>query len=76
MDAAEFRVKGCEMVDYIARYLETISERRVTPQCEPGYLKDQLPAKAPDQPEDWDRIMADVERYIMPGVRGNRSIHS
>ncbi|KAG0422270.1 hypothetical protein HPB47_001893 [Ixodes persulcatus] len=68
MDAAEFRVKGCEMVDYIARYLETISERRVTPQCEPGYLKDQLPAKAPDQPEDWDRIMADVERYIMPGV--------
>ncbi|CAN7984781.1 unnamed protein product, partial [Ixodes hexagonus] len=68
MDSAEFRVKGCEMVDYIARYLETISERRVTPSCEPGYLKDQLPAKAPDQPEDWDRIMADVERYIMPGV--------
>ncbi|XP_077510425.1 aromatic-L-amino-acid decarboxylase-like [Amblyomma americanum] len=68
MDSVEFRQRGQEMVEYIARYMETIAERRVTPQCEPGYLKEMLPDRAPDQPENWDSIMADVERYIMPGV--------
>uniref|UniRef100_L7LUI3 Putative aromatic-l-amino-acid/l-histidine decarboxylase n=1 Tax=Rhipicephalus pulchellus TaxID=72859 RepID=L7LUI3_RHIPC len=68
MDSVEFRQRGREMVEYIARYMETIGDRRVTPQCEPGYLKELLPERAPDQPEDWDNIMADVERFIMPGV--------
>jgi aromatic-L-amino-acid decarboxylase len=27
-----------------------------------------LPAEAPQDPEDWDAIMADVETKIMPGV--------
>ncbi|KAH8038948.1 hypothetical protein HPB51_004060 [Rhipicephalus microplus] len=68
MDSVEFRQRGREMVEYIARYMETIADRRVTPQCEPGYLKELLPERAPEQPEDWDNIMADVERFIMPGV--------
>ncbi|KAL1478225.1 hypothetical protein MTO96_016411 [Rhipicephalus appendiculatus] len=68
MDSVEFRQRGREMVEYIARYMETICDRRVTPQCEPGYLKELLPERAPEQPEDWDNIMADVERFIMPGV--------
>ncbi|XP_037566161.1 aromatic-L-amino-acid decarboxylase-like isoform X1 [Dermacentor silvarum] len=68
MDSVEFRQRGREMVEYIAQYMETIGDRRVTPQCEPGYLKELLPDKAPEQPEDWDKIMADVERFIMPGV--------
>ncbi|KAH7957123.1 hypothetical protein HPB52_015583 [Rhipicephalus sanguineus] len=68
MDSVEFRRRGQEMVEYIARYMETIGDRRVTPQCEPGYLKELLPERAPEQPEDWDKIMADVERFIMPGV--------
>lgn len=68
MDTAEFRVRGREMVDYIADYLETISQRRVTPKCEPNYLKDLLPDRAPDMPEEWITIMNDFERFIMPGV--------
>lgn len=39
MSTEEFRIKGREMVDYIAEYLENIGQRRVTPKCEPGYLK-------------------------------------
>ncbi|OQR76186.1 aromatic-L-amino-acid decarboxylase-like [Tropilaelaps mercedesae] len=68
MGTEEFRIKGREMVDYIAEYLENIGQRRVTPKCEPGYLKDLLPRKAPQKPEEWDIIMADFEKYIMPGV--------
>jgi len=69
MDAAEFRRRGREMVDYVADYLETISSRRVLPEVKPGYLSDMLPDRAPVKPESWPSIMADVDRTIMPGVR-------
>jgi len=68
MDAAEFRKRGREMVDFIADYLENIGERRVLPEVKPGYLRDLLPSCAPQAAENWNDIMADVERTIMPGV--------
>ncbi|KMY91771.1 uncharacterized protein Dsimw501_GD10312, isoform B [Drosophila simulans] len=68
MDSTEFRKRGMEMVEYICNYLETLNERRVTPSVEPGYLRHLLPTEAPQEPEDWDQIMRDVEDKIMPGV--------
>lgn len=68
MDSDEFRARGKEMVDYICKYLDNLESRRVTPSVEPGYLKNLLPGEAPEEPEEWDSIMADVEQKIMPGV--------
>ena len=68
MDAAEFRQRGKEMVDYLATYMETLGTRRVTPEVEPGYLRNLLPAYPPKKGEDFDKIMKDVDRAIMPGV--------
>lgn len=68
MDANDFRKRGKQMVDYIADYLETIKDRRVLPEVQPGYLRDMLPNKAPRTGEEWPAIMKDVERAIMPGV--------
>lgn len=68
MDTQEFRRRGKEMVDYIADYMETIHSRRVTPNVEPGYLKNFLPKSAPLKSESWDSIMEDFEKFIMPGV--------
>ncbi|KAK9501431.1 hypothetical protein O3M35_012154 [Rhynocoris fuscipes] len=68
MDTAEFRRRGKEMVEYICEYMSTLKKRRVTPSIEPGYLRPLLPEEAPQEPESWDKIMADVEQYIMPGV--------
>ncbi|XP_063359548.1 tyrosine decarboxylase [Cydia amplana] len=68
MDTEEFRVRGKEMVDYICTYMTTLRKRRVTPSVEPGYLRAALPAEAPQHPEDWDTVMDDVEKKIMPGV--------
>jgi len=68
MDAATFRERGKQMVDYIADYLETIEQRRVLPEVQPGYLRDMLPNSAPTHAERWQDIMADVEHAIMPGV--------
>lgn len=68
MDTQEFKTHGKEMIDYICNYLENISTRRVTPSVEPGYLRKLLPEEAPENPEDWQTIMDDVENKIMPGV--------
>ena len=56
------------MVDYVANYMDTIEERRVTPAIEPGYLRSLVPSEAPEKPEQWEDIMKDVEDKIMPGV--------
>ena len=69
MDAAEFRKRGKEMVDYIADYMENIHTRRVLPEVQPGYLREMLPNKAPQRAEHWKDVMRDVDKAIMPGVR-------
>ncbi|XP_044745410.1 histidine decarboxylase [Coccinella septempunctata] len=68
MDAKEFRVRGKEMVDYIADYLENIRQRKVFPNKKPGFLKKQIPDSAPVEPQPWIEIFEDVETIIMPGV--------
>lgn len=47
---------------------ELFSKRRVTPEVEPGYLRELLPENPPENAEPWEKIMDDVERVIMPGV--------
>lgn len=68
LDTEEWRRRGKEMVDYIADYMDTINDRRVTPNVEPGYLKVLLPDSPPYKSENWDKIMSDFEEFIMPGV--------
>nr|XP_024219695.1 histidine decarboxylase-like [Halyomorpha halys] len=75
MDVEEYRIRGKEMIDYIAEYLENIRSRRVFPEVQPGYMRSAVPDSAPLEPEPWDKIMADVENIIMPGVTHWQSPH-
>ncbi|XP_050529750.1 histidine decarboxylase isoform X2 [Daktulosphaira vitifoliae] len=75
MDFDEYRKRGKFMVDYIAEYLETIRERQVYPNVQPGYLRNLTPDSAPVEPECWDQIMEDVENVIMPGITHWQSPH-
>ncbi|KAF5272233.1 hypothetical protein FQA39_LY01315 [Lamprigera yunnana] len=68
MDSEEFREKAKKMIEYICDYMENAERLRVTPNVEPGYLKKLLPDTAPDKPEEWNAIMEDVDKKIMPGV--------
>jgi len=56
------------MIDYIINYMETVADRRVTPDVKPGYLRGLLPDRAPQDPEPWDDVMQDVEDKIMRGM--------
>jgi hypothetical protein len=68
MDADEFRLRGKEMVDFIADYLTNIRTRRVFPNVKPGYMRPMIDEEAPRQGEPWENIFNDIERVIMPGV--------
>ncbi|KAL4216523.1 hypothetical protein ACF0H5_024246 [Mactra antiquata] len=56
------------MVDYIADYLKNIRQRRVLPNVKPGYMRQLVPDTAPNTGEDWNVIINDIERVIMPGI--------
>ncbi|TPX54634.1 hypothetical protein SeMB42_g00159 [Synchytrium endobioticum] len=68
MDADEFRKRGHEAVERIARYYDEIGKYKVLSSVAPGYLAKSLPDHAPEEPESWASIQADFESKIMPGV--------
>jgi aromatic-L-amino-acid/L-tryptophan decarboxylase len=64
----EFRAAGHELVEWCARYLEAVSDARVQPDVEPGWVRSQLPASAPVAPEPFAALLADLDRVVLPAV--------
>ena len=50
----EFRRHGHEVVEWVARYLEAIEGHPVQSQVAPGWVRGQLPASPPEQPEGFE----------------------
>jgi aromatic-L-amino-acid decarboxylase len=68
MSPDEFRRQGTAMVEWIARYLETVEELPVASSLAPGDVRARLPEHPPDGPEDWKDIFADLDRVVLPGL--------
>ncbi len=68
MNKEEFRRFGHELIDWISDYFERIEQLPVLSQIEPGDLKEQLPTVPPEKGEAMDRIIADVNRLIVPAL--------
>jgi aromatic-L-amino-acid decarboxylase len=66
--AQEFRRHGHAAVDRIARYLEEVESLPVLARVSPGDIDAALPAQAPQTGEDFDTILADLDRVILPGL--------
>jgi len=75
MDIEEYRTKGKNLVEYIAKYLDNIRSRRVFPDVTPGYMRKLVKDSAPEEGEAFDDIFKDVERVIMPGITHWQSPH-
>ncbi len=43
MDSKEFRIRGKEMIDIAADYLDNIEDRKVISDVKPGYIRDLIP---------------------------------
>jgi len=68
MTPEEFRRRGYETIDWIARYLERLEEFPVMSRVKPGEIRGQLPTAAPQVGEPFAEVLADLERVILPGV--------
>jgi len=64
----EFRTWAHRAADWSADYLETVAERPVRAQVQPGDLLRQLPAHPPAAGEAMETIFADLDRLILPGM--------
>lgn len=68
MDNAEFRQYGHQLIDWIAEYYQTIESLPVKSRVAPGEVKASLPMEPPAVSESFDRILADFDQKIMPGI--------
>lgn len=68
MPPEEFRRAGHRAVDWIADYLAQSRSHPVLPNLQPGDLRRQLPASAPNRGEPMAGILDDFERQIIPAT--------
>src|SRR5205809_596544 len=68
MSKDDFRRFGHELVDWISDYFEHVEDLPVLAQIEPGDLKAQLPTVPPERGEPMEKIIADVDRLIVPAL--------
>jgi aromatic-L-amino-acid decarboxylase len=68
MTPDEFRRYGKTVVDWIADYLETIESYPVLSQVKPGDIRQALPSHPPVHGEAFEKMLADFQEIIIPGV--------
>jgi aromatic-L-amino-acid/L-tryptophan decarboxylase len=68
MTPEEFRRLGHQVVDWVADYRARVAGLPVMSQVSPGAIKAQLPTSPPSAAEDFQSILADLDRVILPGL--------
>jgi aromatic-L-amino-acid decarboxylase len=68
MTPEEFQHWGHAVVDWLAAYQKKVESLPVLAQVQPGQIRGSLPAEPPLEGEPFDRILADVDRLILPGI--------
>lgn len=68
MTPEEFRRWGHATIEWVARYMEQIESFPVLAQVTPGQVRAQLPAYPPESGEPFERILADIDEVLMPGI--------
>jgi len=62
------RKYGKEMIDMIADYHDNIAKLPVVPDVKPGYIRDLLPSKPPQTPQNYKKIINTFNEAIVPGL--------
>jgi aromatic-L-amino-acid decarboxylase len=64
----ELRSDGLAALEWAASYLERVASLPVLAQVAPGDIRARLPLRAPDEPEPFADVLADLESVLLPGV--------
>ncbi len=68
MTPEEFRRHGREVVDWVADYMERVGDLPIKSSVAPGEIQALLPDAAPEDPEDFDALLADLDDVVLPGI--------
>lgn len=68
MHVEEFRRQAHSLVDWMADYLAAVGRHPVIPDVAPGQIRRQIPSTPPGEGEPFERIFADFEQQILPGM--------
>jgi aromatic-L-amino-acid/L-tryptophan decarboxylase len=62
------RDEGPAALEWAASYLERVGDLPVLAQVEPGAIRAALPTAAPEEPEPFSQVLADLEAILLPGI--------
>jgi len=68
MPSDEFRRHAHALADWAAGYFEQIETHAVLAQVSPGDVRKALPDRAPEHPEPFEDVIADLDRIILPAA--------
>jgi aromatic-L-amino-acid/L-tryptophan decarboxylase len=68
MSPDEFRKYGYKLIDWASDYLNNIEKFKVLPEIKPGEINAKLPEHPNYAGEDFNKIISDFERIIIPGI--------
>ncbi|HTY71596.1 MAG TPA: pyridoxal-dependent decarboxylase [Actinomycetes bacterium] len=68
MTPEEFRAAGHALVDWVADFRTRLPELPVRSGVAPGDVRAQLPTSAPERPQPFAEVLADLDRVVVPGL--------
>ena len=68
MTPEEFRRHGYAMIDWLTGYMERVGDLPVQSGVAPGWIREMLPERAPEEAERFETIAADLDRIVVPGL--------
>lgn len=68
MQPSEFLNAGKEVIEWATRYFTNIENYRVLPSIKPGEIEKLIPNKPPEFGEDFETILSDIDRIVIPGI--------
>ncbi len=68
MTPEEFRAAGHELVDWIADFRESLEDRPVRANVEPGDVRAAIDTEPPQTPQPFAAVVADLDRVITSGA--------
>jgi aromatic-L-amino-acid/L-tryptophan decarboxylase len=64
----EFRTLGHQVIDWVADFRKELPNLAVQATTKPGEVSSQVSKRAPNSPETIEAILADLDRFVVPGI--------
>jgi len=64
----DLAVHGREAVEWVAHYLANLESYPILSKARPGEIAAMMPVSAPEEPEAFEEMLADLDRIVLPGT--------